>query len=53
MDTLNDQVEMVKSFADENFLKLNVQKCEIVVFDRAKRKLPSLNCEVGRCCALW
>ena len=30
--SLKCQVEMVKEFADQNLLKLNVSKCEIVVF---------------------
>ena len=32
IDSLNDQVALVEKFAESNFLKLNVQKCEVVVF---------------------
>ena len=36
-DSLSAQVSLVKSFAEENFLKLNVQKCKFVVSDRGRR----------------
>ena len=32
IDSLNDQVALVEKFAESNFLKLKVQKCEVVVF---------------------
>ena len=42
---LKCQVEMVKEFADQNLLKLNVSKCEIVVFStQSSTTLPV--CEV-------
>ena len=31
---LEDQVKSVKEFCGEKFLKLNVQKCEVIMFDR-------------------
>ena len=31
-ETLTRQIALVKTFAEENLLKLNINKCEIVVF---------------------
>ena len=63
VDTLNNQVELVKSFACDNLLKLNVQKCEIVSFSRTRTVVPSIVCEVdgqvlpssstGKCLGYW
>ena len=55
-------MEMVKEFADQNLLKLNVSKCEIVVFlTQSSTTLPV--CEVngsvmpaggvGKCLGYW
>ncbi len=33
-ETLEAQVNVVKHFCEENHLRLNVQKCEVMVFDR-------------------
>ena len=32
--TLEDQVKIVRDFCMKNFLKLNIQKCEVITFDR-------------------
>ena len=32
-DTLRAQVDLIKRIMDDNFLKLNPQKCEVLVFD--------------------
>ena len=63
MDTLNAQVALVKKFAENNFLKLNVQKCEVVVFDRGQRCDVLPECEIdgsvlpsgyeGKCLGFW
>ena len=34
-DSLQKQVTIVRKFASENFLRLNVQKCEVVMFGTA------------------
>ena len=62
-DSLSAQVSLVKSFAEENLLKLNVQKCEIVVFDRGRRHGDHPECEIdgstlpisgeGKCLGYW
>ena len=46
IDSLNAQVALVKKFAENNFLKLNVQKCEVVVFDRGQRCDVLPECEI-------
>ena len=46
IDSLNAQVALVKEFAENNFLKLNVQKCEVVVFDRGQRCDVLPECEI-------
>ena len=44
-ESLQQQVALVKAFADKNFLGLNINKCEIVMFSRDQSTaLPS--CEV-------
>lgn len=35
-DSLEKQVAIVRKFASENFLRLNVQKCEVMVFGTAR-----------------
>ena len=40
-------MDLVKEFADKNYLKLNTQKCEIVTFDRGRKEsIVAPNCEV-------
>jgi hypothetical protein len=62
VDSLSAQVALVSKFAEDNFLKLNIQKCELVVFDGGhKHMLPV--CEVegsllpsgyeGKCLGFW
>ena len=34
VETLEVQVGLVRQFCAENFLQVNVQKCEVIVFDR-------------------
>ena len=63
IDSLNAQVALVKKFAENNFLKLNVQKCEVVVFDRGQRCDVLPECEIdgsvlpsgyeGKCLGYW
>ena len=36
-ESLSAQAALVKSFTKDNFLKLNVQKCKIVTFDREQK----------------
>ena len=53
----------MKTFAENNFLKLNVQKCEVVVFDRGQRCDVLPECEIdssvlpsgyeGKCLGYW
>ena len=63
-DTLNSQMDLVKEFADKNYLKLNTQKCEIVTFDRGRKEsIVAPNCGVdgvavpsgsaGKCLGFW
>lgn len=44
INSLNAQValRLVKGFAEENFLKPSVQKCEVVILDRGQRSVFSL-----------
>ena len=60
--SLKCQVEMVKEFADQNLLKLNVSKCEIVVFStQFSTTLPVCEVDgtvmpasgVGKCLGYW
>lgn len=46
-DSLVQQAELVKVFAAENFLMLNVEKCEVIVFGTAGGVSPS--CKVDGC----
>ena len=62
-DSAEAQVNMVKDFAAQNFLKLNVQKCEIVMFSRGRGPGATPQCEVdgsvipvrdaGKCLGFW
>ena len=62
-DSLEAQVNMVKDFAARNFLRLNVQKCEIVMFSRGCGSGVTPQCEVdgseipvrdaGKCLGYW
>ena len=40
LDSLEKQVSIVDKFANENFLKLNIQKCEIVPFSLSSKPDP-------------
>ena len=61
-ETLTRQITLVKTFAEENLLKLNTNKCEIVVFSRDRSFTPP-SCEVegsempvgdvGKCLGYW
>ena len=61
-ETLRRQIALVKTFAEENLLKLNTNKCEIVVFSRDRKFVPP-SCEVegpempvgdvGKCLGYW
>ena len=46
LDSLEKQVSIVDKFANENFLKLNIQKCEIVPFSLSSKPDPVPHCEV-------
>jgi hypothetical protein len=56
-ESLERQAALVKKFAAENFLKLNVRKCEVVVFGKGNSSVPECmvdNCvmpvsDVGKC----
>ena len=60
IDSLN---ALVKKFAENNFLKLNVQKCVVVVFDRGQSCDVLPECEIdgsvlpsgyeGKCLGYW
>ena len=45
ISTLEAQVALVQKFANENFLKLNVGKCEVIVFS-TDRSVTSVECSV-------
>ena len=45
--TLEKQATLVCDFADKNFLKLNVLKCEVIVFGSGNGSVDSPNCVVG------
>ena len=61
-ETLTRQIALVNTFAEEYLLKLNINKCEIVVFSRDRNFAPPL-CEiewsempagdVGKCLGYW
>ena len=60
---LMKQVELVKQFADKNLLKLNVNKCEIVLFSNHSSAVQFPKCKVdgavisagvvGKCLGYW
>ena len=62
-DSLNMQVTLVNNFANENFLKLNIQKCEVVLFSRSLHQGNDPMCEIdgsllpvsrsGKCLGYW
>ena len=39
VETLEAQVGLVRQFCAANFLQVNVQKCEVIVFDRHRGEL--------------
>ena len=60
--SLRYQIDLVKAFAEQNLLKLNVSKCEIVVFSKQPSKaLPVCEVDgsvmpagdVGKCLGYW
>ena len=61
-DSLQRQVGLVKAFAEENLLRLNVSKCEIVLFSQIRNIVPPV-CkvegtvmpagDVGKCLGYW
>ena len=61
--SLRDQFDVVKKFADQNLLKLNVSKCEIVLFSSQPSTTTLPVCEVdgsvmpagdvGKCLGYW
>ena len=61
-ETLTRRIALVKTFAEENLLKLNTNKCKIVVFSRDRNFAPP-SCEVegsempvgdvGKCLGYW
>ena len=61
-ESLQWQVALLKAFADENFLKLNPRKCEIVMFSRDQNSaVPTCEVDgsvllagvVGKCLGYW
>ena len=61
-ESLEAQVALVKKFAEMNFLKLNVDKCEIVMFSRGNNvDVPVCEVDgsvlpagdVGKCLGFW
>ena len=46
IDSLNAHFALVKNFAENDFLKMNMQKCEVVVFDRGQRCDVLPKCEI-------
>ena len=62
VSSMEEQVAMAQKFAKENLLKLNAQKCEIVVFSRNQTKqFPECSVDgevipasdVGKCLGYW
>ena len=61
-ESIDRQVALVKAFAEDNLLKLNVNKCEIVLFSRGQNIIPPA-CVVegsvipasdeGKCLGYW
>lgn len=61
-DTLMRQITIVKMFPEENLLKLNINKCEIMVFSKDQNFTPPLYeiegsampaGDVGKCLEYW
>ena len=48
--TLEAQISFVKRFTEENFLRLNPSKCEIVAFKKAKEPADTGEVRVDECC---
>ena len=46
-NSVEDQVTMVNTFARENFLQLNINKCEIVPFSHSNKSGQQSHCEVN------
>ena len=46
-NSVEDQVTMVNTFARENFLQLNINKCEIVPFSHSNKSGQQPHCEVN------
>ena len=46
-ESMEDQVSLVNSFARENYLHLNIDKCEIVSFSQSNRPGQQPHCEVN------
>ena len=44
-DSLKRQIDLVKCFASENFLRLNVTKCEIVSFGKSVDRSPDADAD--------
>ena len=47
--TLEAQISTVKKFTEDNFLKLNASKCEVVAFKRASNRTFEERVEAGEC----
>ena len=47
LSSLEAQVTTVKKFTEENFLKLNAAKCEVIIFRKSSVKSNGENLEVG------
>ena len=61
-ESLQQQVDLVKTFAPKHFLKLNIEKCEVIVFTRSHQEDAPV-CEIegtflpvsdpGKCLGVW
>ena len=61
-ESLQQQVDLVNTFAAKHFLKLNIEKCEVIVFTRSHQEDAPV-CEVegiflpvsdpGKCLGVW
>lgn len=49
ISTLEEQISTVQKFTDDNFLKLNASKCEIVAFKKATSRPKEERIIVGEC----
>ena len=47
--TLEAQISTIKKFTEDNFLKLNTSKCEIVAFKKSSIRTNKESFEVGEC----